>query len=207
LNTRQSSLQGLIDAIWQAVEVRRDKATGKQVEVPAVVPMEGAQAESRFSNGFPVLRYLDDALALARDFELSLIADRFSDLVHTLNWSQNPSYDETHCDPSFLAGYAYAALSGQEGPAYCAAPRGGLMLIGPNVTYPDHRHAPREVYLVMTPGVQWRLDRGEWFDVAPGDLIYHYAWQMHAMRTTDQPLLAFGGWVEPGRRVEIESGG
>ena len=65
----------------------------------------------------------------------------------------------------------------------------------------------REVYLVLTPGVQWRLDQGEWFDVAPGDLIYHHAWRMHAMRTADLPLFAFAGWVDAGRRVDIEWGG
>ena len=81
------------------------------------------------------------------------------------------------------------------------------MIMGPGVTYPDHHHQPKEVYLVMTPGAQWRLDKGEWFDVSPGDLIYHNSWQMHSMRTTDEPLLAFAGWVETGNRLEIDWAG
>lgn len=207
MNTTHPELQSLIDVVWRAVEVRRDKATGKQVEVPAVIPVKEPRAESRFSASFPVLSYLDDAVALAREFELYPVADSFEGLVHTLHWSQNPSYDEVNSDPSFLAGYAYAALSGPEGPIYCAVPRGGFMLMGPNVTYPDHRHAPEEIYLVMTPGAQWRLDQGDWFDVSPGDLIFHSTWQMHALRTRDQPLLTFSSWLEPGCRIDIESGG
>ena len=75
--------------------------------------------------------------------------------------------------------------------------------MGPRVTYEDHHHGPREFYLVLTPGSHWRLDRGAWFDVSPGELILHEPWQMHAMRTGDQPLLAFAGWVEPGERTAV----
>ena len=77
------------------------------------------------------------------------------------------------------------------------------MLMGPGVTYPGHRHAPREVYLLLTPGTQWRLDEGEWFPVQPGDLLVHEPWQWHAMRTGAEPMLAFAGWLEPGRRRDI----
>ena len=76
--------------------------------------------------------------------------------------------------------------------------------MAPGVTYPGHKHEAREVYLVLTPGTQWRLDEGEWFDVMPGDLIYHDSWQMHAMRTADRPLLAFAAWIETGDRRAID---
>ena len=36
-----------------------------------------------------------------------------------------------------------------------------------------------------------------------GDLIFHDSWQMHAMRTRRQPLLAFAGWIEVGDRRAI----
>ena len=38
---------------------------------------------------------------------------------------------------------------------------------------------------------------------SPGDLIFHDSWQMHAMRTGAQPLLAFAGWIEVGDRRAI----
>jgi hypothetical protein len=149
------------------------------------------------------LAHLDAALALAAATELAELADSFARNLHRLRWSQNPGYTASNCSRSFLDGYAYAGFSGPDAPLLCAVPRGGFVLIGPDVVYPGHHHQPREVYLVMTPGSQWRLDEGEWFDVAPGDLLFHDSWQMHAMRTRAQPLLAFAGWIEAGDRRAV----
>lgn len=201
------ALRGLSEAAWCAVASRRDKLTGVQIDVPFEVPVDKhdvADGESRFGADFPVLQHLSTALQLASDTQLAELCAQFATLVEQLHWSQNTSYNETNCESAFLDGYAYAAFSGPDGPVTCAAPRGGMMLMGPNVHYVDHRHAPKEVYLIMTPDCQWRLDEGEWFDVAPGDLIFHDSWQMHAARTRDNPMLAFAGWLEPGRRQDIE---
>ena len=72
---------------------------------------------------------------------------------------------------------------------------------------PHTTHEPQEVYLVLTPGSQWQLDQGEWFDVHAGDLVFHDRWQYHAMRTRDKPMLAFAGWIESGGRQHIDWGG
>jgi len=201
------TIRHLSELAWREVCTRSDKRTGEQVEMPATVAVESSAPhvlESRFATDFPALRHLSTALGLAGATELLALVEQFAAVVEHLRWSQNPSYDESNCSSSFLEGYAYAAFSGPDGPVQCAAPRGGMMLMGPNVHYVDHRHAPREAYLVMTPGSQWRLDEGEWFDVVPGDLIVHDEWQMHAMRTRDLPLLAFAGWMMPGSRAAIE---
>jgi gentisate 1,2-dioxygenase len=100
--------------------------------------------------------------------------------------------------------YAYAALSGPDGLQRCEVPLSGYILMAPQLEYADHRHAPRELYLVLTPGAQWSLDGGDWFEVEAGDLIVHEPWQMHAMRTADQPMLAFAAWLERGDRLAIE---
>lgn len=198
-----NALIRLNDACWAAIAARASRPDGHRVDIPPFVAAEAVEHESRFSRDFPVMRHLDAALALARRCDLAELAGAFARVAPGLAWSQNPSYTEANCTRSFLDGYAYAALSGPEGPIHCAAPRGGFMIMGPDVTYPDHHHEPREVYLVLTPGTQWRLDRGEWFDVEAGDLIFHRPWQMHAMRTRGEPLLAFAGWVEPGSRLGI----
>lgn len=203
MSPKRSDLEAILDAVWREVEIRPDKVTGTRIVVPPAVPADNAPSESRFAADFPVLRHLNEAIAIAQHYEMAQLARSFGAVAKALAWSQNPSYTEENCDLSFLAGYAYAALSGPEGPVRCAAPRGGFMLMGPDVIYPAHQHAPREVYLILTPGAQWQLEQGDWFDVAPGDLIFHEAWQKHAMRTTAQPLLAFAGWVEPGDRLAI----
>lgn len=196
-------LNALLYSTWRAVAARPDQVTGRRIAIPPTVPAEPGAVESRFANDFPVLSLLPETVALARGYELGDLADGFLEIEDMLSWSQNPAYTPETCDESLLNGYAYAALSGPEGPVYCAAPRGGFMLMAPNVLYPDHSHGPREIYLVLTPGTQWRLDGGDWFDVEPGALIYHDAWQTHSMRTTRHPLLCFAGWIEPGDRLAI----
>jgi hypothetical protein len=197
------AVQGLVDGIWRAITARADKVTGRQIERPPMLGQDGAREATRYGAAFPVLRHLDHAIDLCQPADLGDLARAFGELAPALRWSQNSSYTEQTCSRSFLDGYAYAGLSGPEGPIVCAAPRNDLMLMGPGVHYPAHHHAPREFYLVMTPGSQWRLDGGAWFDVAAGDLILHEPWQMHEMRTFDHPMLAIAGWTEAGDRNSI----
>jgi len=189
--------------IWSRIVAQPERISGRQIAKPAQIDGERRDAESRFSDRFPVLDHIDTALALTAQGPLAEIGDRFARVMHRLRWSQNPNYTEHNSKASFLAGYAYAGLSGPDAPLLCAVPRGGLVLLGPDVEYPSHHHQPKEVYLVLTPGAQWCLDEGDWFDVAAGDLIFHDSWQMHAMRTREHPLLAFAGWIEAGDRRAI----
>jgi len=198
-----TELEVLNDQIWAAIAARRDVVSGRQVELPQSIAGPRQDAESRFSDNFAVLTHLDTALQLVAATELADIGAGFAQLMHRLRWSQNPNYNENNSLRSFLNGYAYAGFSGPDAPILCAAPRGGLVLLGPDVVYPSHHHQPREVYLVLTPGSQWCLDEDVWFDVGPGDLIFHDSWQMHAMRTRAQPLLAFAGWMDVGDRRGI----
>lgn len=196
-------LEQLHEVTWREIAARKDIISGRRIEAPRMIPSARQGAESRFREDFPVLHHLAEALSLATSFELAEIAERFSRVMGNLRWSQNPNYDDSNSSRRFLDGYAYAGISGPDAPILCAVPRGGLLLLGPGVVYPGHHHEPREVYLVLTPGSQWCLDEGDWFDVAPGDLVFHDSWQMHAMRTRGRPLLAFAGWLDAGDRRGI----
>ena len=198
-----AELQALNQLAWSLICARHDKLSGRQIAMPDKVDGEREDAESRFSDDFAVLEYIDAALSLSAQGPLAAIGESFARVMHQLRWSQNPNYTEHNSKRSFLDGYAYAGFAGPDAPLLCAAPRGGLVLLGPDVEYTSHHHQPREVYLVLTPGSQWCLDEGDWFDVDAGDLIFHDSWQMHAMLTREQPLLAFAGWIEAGDRREI----
>lgn len=150
-----------------------------------------------------MLRHLQAAIDLAEQHRLAGLTQMFAAALPHLHWSQNASYTDQNCSRRFLDGYAYAGLSGPDVALTWAAPRTGIMLMGPHVLYPGHNHAAREIYMLLTPGAQWRLDGGDWFDVAAGDLIYHDAWQMHEMRTGDTPMLAVAAWIEDGDRASI----
>ncbi|MDH3633588.1 MAG: dimethylsulfoniopropionate lyase [Gammaproteobacteria bacterium] len=203
MNAWENELEELNDLIWHTIAARQDIVNGRQIEIPQPISTARQDSESRFSDNFPVLQHLDQALSLVTNFDLAEIAGRFSRVMDNLRWSQNPNYDDNNSSRSFLDGYAYVGISGPDAPIRCAVPRGGLVLLGPGVVYPSHHHEPKEVYLVLTPGSQWCLDEGDWFDVAPGDLVFHDSWQMHAMRTRDKPLLAFAGWLDAGDRRDI----
>lgn len=197
-------IQQLLDQSWEAVEARRDVIGGRQVKKPGFLPLTQARSESRFDDDFGVLEHLDAALQLARQHELKHLADGLHEVRGQIRWSQNPSYDETNVSRELLDGYAYVGLSGPDSPVKCEQPLAGFLVMAPNIHYPDHRHAPPEIYLALTPGSQWSLDSGEWFDVAPGDLIFHDSWQNHATRSFAQPFLAFVAWLEAGDRSHIE---
>ena len=201
------TLDQLERLIWATVEANRDAVTGEAIPATEWHPSDGTPDAAHYAEDFPALRYLDDAVALATEAGFGEIAQAFRDLVRDpaqrMAWSQNANYTADSAASTLKNGYCYAAISGPDGPVFRAAPRGGLALFGPGVDYPAHNHAPKEVYLVLTPGAQWQLDHGEWFDVQAGDVIYHRPWQVHAMRTLDRPMLAFAGWMERGDRGQI----
>jgi len=200
----RSSVENLIEISWQAVLARQDCSSGLSITRPPIEPLPRERLESRFGDEFPVLAYIDAALDLAGKCELADLASGLRLVLDQVRWSQNPGYTDANVSQSLLDGYAYAGLSGPDCPVLCEVPRCGYVLLSPGVTYTDHKHEPREIYLVLTPGGQWCLDSGEWFDVYPGDLILHGPWQMHAMRAGDQPLLAFAAWLEGGDRKVIQ---
>ena len=200
----QTAVTELIDKSWSEATARSDARSGATISRPALEPLEAPRSESVFSDDFPVLGHLDAALELARRGPLAGLVEAFEAARDDIRWTQNAAYDEARVGRELLDRYAYACLSGPDGPQRCEAPLCGYILLAPNLEYADHRHAPREIYLLLTPGAQWSLDSGDWFEVEAGALIVHQPWQMHASRSGDQPMLAFAAWLERGDRLAIE---
>ena len=203
--TDEPRIQRLSQLCWQAVTTRPCIVSGTVIGFPEFCPSDTIVSDGRYDDHYPVLRYLDEALKGAEKSGFGEISELFFQLPRELvRWSQNPAYNRDNCSQSLLDGYAYAPLSGPDGPIYAAAPRGGFLLMGPNVFYPDHHHQPREFYLVLSGTIEWRLDEGEWFNVNAGSVIYHDSWVKHGMRTADEPVLTFVGWIEPGQRTAVQ---
>ncbi|MEO0719748.1 MAG: dimethylsulfonioproprionate lyase family protein [Pseudomonadota bacterium] len=203
LSTVSPALREVHVAAWAAVAARTDKITGERATIPPETPATQFVEESRYQDAFGVLKHLDTALTLAKQGPLAGLAELFEAVLPELRWSQNPSYNAENCTPEFLDGYAYASFSGPEGPILLEQPRGGFLLMGPGVAYPDHEHLASEVYLPLTGNVEWRLDQTEWFPVEAGELVRHRSFQPHATRAGDIPFLSFVGWLEPGDRASI----
>ncbi len=196
-------IRNLIDLAWAAVLARKPARGADWLQTPKFGMLAEERIESRFDDRLPVLQHLDRALELAPAVDLAKIAGGLRGVLDQVRWSQNPSYDRSRVEQSFLDGYAYGGIAGPDCPLRCSVPRFGFLLMGPGVTYQDHKHGPREFYLLLTPGARWRLDCGEWFEVGAGDLVLHEPWQMHAMQTRQEPMLAFAGWLENGERAAV----
>jgi len=109
------------------------------------------------------------------------------DIAPTLAWWHRTA--DVKLGSPFANGHANATLIGQGGLEERDDVWVGISLMAPNIEYPEHHHAPEEVYLVMSPG-HWRQDRGEWFEPGIGGLVCNTPNILHAMRSGSAPLLA-----------------
>jgi mannose-6-phosphate isomerase-like protein (cupin superfamily) len=111
-------------------------------------------------------------------------------------WNRLPwtyGYEETPDTPDLSVSIAFAELAGPDGAFEAQRTRIGFTLMAPNTTYPWHAHPAREIYIVLSGRACWSQDHEEaWLD--PGTVIFHAAGVPHAMRTRNQPLLAFYHW-------------
>lgn len=138
----------------------------------------------------PACAHLGDALDTARQASPSLakIADAFTALEPHLAWTRRPSADHT-ASANFADGHANAMIVGPNG----YEPRDdvwvGVSLLAPDVRYPDHHHAPEEVYLVLSNG-RFRQGEDDWFEPGIGGSFYNTSNIKHAMASSDEPLFA-----------------
>jgi hypothetical protein len=191
----------LFDCVWDSVEAAGEFA--KRPEGPwrsrAGTPVMTASPLEQFE----VSRYFESTLTAVENWGAKHVSPLLRKASPSLVWSQNESYSEAKLGGHFMNNYVTGLLTGPGAPFAREAPPSGFLLLGPKIAYPAHRHLPREIYLMLTPGAEWCLDGGNWFSVAPGDVIYHASNQSHAMRTQETPMLAFAAWLDSGSRSAI----
>lgn len=143
----------------------------------------------------PVCVHLDRALRIdTPDRGLLALVDRFRAIEPLIEWSFRPVYGDTHSG-NFAEGHANALIFGPGGFEDRRDLWLGATLMAPQVRYPDHDHSPEEVYLVLTKG-EFRQDKAEWFSPGVGGSFYNRPGITHAMRSLDEPFLAFWAlWV------------
>ena len=73
----------------------------------------------------------------------------------------------------------------------------GFFLVGPEVAYHDHAHAPEELYLPVAGEGRFWAERSGWRAAGSGEVIVHQPWEWHAMRTCAAPVLIFWMWLGP----------
>ena len=161
--------------------------------VAAALASPAQQPSSPTPRLLPACRFFDPALTKLEQHapDLLPLADALRGLAPDLVWRQRSSDD-----PVFMDGHANAALVGPEPHALEQRPdvRVGISLMARGITYPDHRHPPEEVYIVLSDG-EWRQESGPWHAPGIGGIVYNPHDIVHAMRSGSSPLLAI--WCLP----------
>jgi len=137
------------------------------------------------------LSHLDRAVELAPPDAKPLVrfvADRRSDL----RWGQ--TYSETDFGKAFIDNYGGWEGLGMGGHLANDALAAGLLILGPDIVYPDHHHVAEEIYVPLTGGTEWRMGDGGFRARDAGEVIHHASNVNHAMRTGREPLLALYTW-------------
>ena len=139
----------------------------------------------------PTSALLEDALEPARRAGGGLqdLASRILHLDPLLSWRRRGGA-APQASASFWDGHASAMVVGPGGLEDRKDVWVGLSLLAPGVRYPDHRHAPEEIYLFLTDG-QFRQGEREWFTPGVGGTLYNVPNILHAMASSpERPLLA-----------------
>lgn len=137
----------------------------------------------------PICAHLATALPAARaaSSAIASLADALAAIEPALAWRRRPGADAA--SPDFRDGHANALILGPGGLEPREDAIVGVSLMAPCVRYPDHRHPPEEVYVVLSAG-EWRQGDGPWHEPGPGGLVYNPPGIVHAMRSGKTPLLA-----------------
>lgn len=155
----------------------------------AALQVPSTEAEQPATDRLPVCRHLPAALEHARRQAglVGALADAFAAVEPRLHWKHRAGAEAV--GEQFLNGHANATLAGPEGLELRSDVWIGASLMAPHTQYPDHRHPPEEIYVVLSGG-QWRQASNVWHEPGIGGLVYNPPNIVHAMRSTEQPLLA-----------------
>jgi len=142
-------------------------------------------------NELACLRHLDRAVGLAPP-SLRPLAGFVARYRRGFRWGQ--TYTPADFGQHFIDNYGWLEVFGTRGHFACDWMAGGLLVLGPNIVYPDHHHVAEEIYIPLTGGTQWRKGEGGFVPRAAGEVIHHPSSVNHAMRTGTEPLLALYLW-------------
>lgn len=142
--------------------------------------------------GLPCLVHLDRVASIAGE-ESRPLARFLGDHAGEFHWGQ--TYTSADFGENFLENYGWLEVFGTRGHFANDAVAGGFLILGPGIEYPDHHHVAEELYIPLTGATEWRMGGGGgWRQRDAGVLIHHASNISHAMRTGDEPLLAFYLW-------------
>lgn len=139
----------------------------------------------------PVLTYLQAAAKTTPD-KTRTIVSMLAAISDQIAWGQTYSVDDFSA--GFLEKYGWTEFIGLRGPIPSERMACGVLMLGPGIEYPRHRHEAEEVYIPLTGQTDWLQGNQDWTFQELGLPIYHAPWVTHAMKTGPSPLLALYLW-------------
>ncbi|GAC1502333.1 MAG: hypothetical protein NVS1B6_08980 [Steroidobacteraceae bacterium] len=139
----------------------------------------------------PALRWLARIQELAPDFAASFVAGLVA-AAPSLAWRR--SYSRALVGAGFFDNYGWTELAGLTGAVPSNHLACGLLVLGPHLHYPPHRHEADEIYVPLVGTAMWRHGAEEWRERLPGAVIHHRRYEPHAMQTGASPMLALYLW-------------
>ncbi|MBY3123028.1 MULTISPECIES: dimethylsulfoniopropionate lyase [Rhizobium] len=191
MSLRNESLQIFLGAAFVAFDqfANAPEARRSVRQIFAALERPGA-ARAGEGSRLPVCAQLDVALSVDTSYPpLMRLIEGFKGIEPMLEWRRRSKYDHT-ASGNFVDGHANAMIIGPGGLEERSDLWIGVTLMAPQVRYPDHVHAPEEVYLVLSEG-EFQQGEGEWFSPGIGGSFYNIPDIKHAMRSLDTPLFAF----------------
>lgn len=149
------------------------------------------RAPMRSPAALPALRWLRQISVQAPGFCGEFLRT-LCEAAPLLEWRQTYTIEDV--DAVFLQNYAWSEILGPRGYASAAPISCGVLILGPNTFYPEHRHEAEEFYVPLWGTAAWRQGDAVWRHRDPGTLIHHLREELHAMRTGETPLLAMYLW-------------
>lgn len=111
--------------------------------------------------------------------------------AHLAHWKRTYTEDEVGAD--FRNRYGYFELFGPTGHYHSTQLRGYVAFWDHGLNYDWHSHEAEELYLILSGGALFKTPT-DTRQLGSNQIRHHASWESHAMRTTDQPILAFVLW-------------
>lgn len=191
MNSAGKSVRTFVDAAQAAFTAHAADEPSRRMLAATFAAASGAPAaEVRLGARLPGCSCLEEALTLEVGSDpLGDLVAAFRAVEPFVTWRRRPDPEGTSRG-AYEAGHANAIVVGPGGVWDRPDIYLGATLMAPNIRYPDHDHAPEEVYLVLAPG-EFLQGGGDWFPVGTGGSFYNPPGIRHSMRSLDRPFLTF----------------
>jgi len=108
------------------------------------------------------------------------------------SWRQPYSIEDF--GSQFFSKSAWFPIADINGPIVYSSGLMEIMLLDAGLKYPNHKHSPEELYVVLAGNVLWEVENKIIGWKQAGDVIHHAPNQIHSITGGDQPVLILNLW-------------